>query len=219
MAEWIEFEERAAAATRAADFLAAVLRETLAEQASATLVVSGGSTPGPCLQILSQATLPWSRVSVVPSDERCVPPDHADSNIRMIREHLDRGGARAAEFVCLHDDEAESRVDALAWPSAAALIGMGADGHFASLFPDFDDLQAALSRPHARRTVAVRTAASPHPRISLTLDTLASTRCGVMLFFGAEKRAVYERAAAGAVEYPVTALLAATDPLRVVWAP
>ena len=97
---------------------------------------------------------------------------------------------------------------------------MGADGHFASLFPDFDGLADALDTDSSPRALEVRTQASPHPRISLSLSALMRTAVPLLLMFGDDKRRVYEAARAGESRFPVSALLAKTPvPLTVVWAP
>jgi 6-phosphogluconolactonase len=97
---------------------------------------------------------------------------------------------------------------------------MGEDGHFASLFPDFEDLEEALDPESRDQCVMVRTAGSPYLRISLTLSALLDSNSIVLLFFGQAKRRVFEAAAAGASNYPVAALLAQdTVPVTVIWAP
>jgi 6-phosphogluconolactonase len=223
------FADRPAASRAAADRLAADLQNDVDRGASGSLVVSGGTTPGPCFDLLSQAPLDWERVRVVPSDERWVPPEHADSNERLIRERLLRNAAARARFVPLYrpglePDAAPTAVErdlaALGERISGALLGMGADGHFASLFPDFSALEHALDPAATERCVVVRTAGSPFVRISLTLAALLHAREITVLFFGAEKRDVFEAAAGGDDRYPVAALLARNEvPITALWAP
>jgi 6-phosphogluconolactonase len=225
----LEFPHRAAASNAAAERVANALRACLERQSHCSLVVSGGSTPGPCFERLSETALDWSRVTVMPSDERWVSAADPDSNERLVRERLLTGHASTGSFLPLFREglSAEQAIPevaddllALEGPFACTLLGMGTDGHFASLFPDFDGLAAALSPDNPQPCVAVRTAGSPHVRMSLTLARLLDTRCTILLIFGTDKRRVLEAAADGAAAYPVASLLKhRTGPLDVVWAP
>jgi 6-phosphogluconolactonase len=108
---------------------------------------------------------------------------------------------------------------ALPMPFACALLGMGADGHFASLFPDATNLAAGLDVDGAAWCIPVVTAASEYARISLTLAAILRSKLIVLLFFGDEKREVYARARAKSPGFPVTSLLAQDrTPVRVFWA-
>ena len=236
--------DRPAASRAAADLLAERLAADLEHRGSGSLVVSGGTTPIACFDMLSEAALDWARVTVVPSDERWVPADDPNSNEGLIQNHLLRNAAAAARLLPLYrpevdpdrDPGVDSGVDsgaapavierdlralrATAGPFSAVLLGMGADGHFASLFPDFAGLSRALDPAVAERCVLVRTAGSPFLRVSLTLSALLQTDQVALLFFGEEKRAVFERALSGGGNYPVGALLAQTAvPVAAFWAP
>jgi len=229
--EFYSFENRsdatAAAAALLAELIGDALSETSAEQAS--LVVSGGSTPGPCFDLLSAEPLDWSRVTVLPSDERWVAADHEDSNERLIKSRLLQGPAQSGKVLPFFRDgidaeqaplQIESDLASLAQPFSASLLGMGEDGHFASLFPDFDGLDAALDPNGKAACVMVQTAGSPHLRISLTLSALLNTEHTLLLIFGEAKRTVFEKAYAGGSGYPIEALLhKCRCPLTVVWAP
>lgn len=229
--EFQAFESREAASRAAADMLAGLLRDALDEnpQAKASLVVSGGSTPGPCFELLSNEPLEWSRVTVVPSDERWVPAGHPASNEGMIRRQLLTDKAAPAQLLPLFRDGIEAvqapgvveqDLQAVARPFSATLLGMGEDGHFASLFPDFAGLPEALDPGGAARCVIVQTGGSPHLRVSLTLSALLDSRAIVLLMFGEAKRRVIEAADRGDRGYPVEALLRnAGSPLSVMWAP
>jgi len=225
------FENRPAASAAAADMLANLIRQALdaSPTAQASLVVSGGSTPGPCFDLLSGEILDWSRVTVIPSDERWVPADDADSNERLINNRLLQGPARKGKVwsffrAGLKASRAPQLIEKdlaeLAQPLSAVLLGMGEDGHFASLFPDFDGLQKALDPRENTACTMVQTAGSPHLRISLTLSALLNCKHTVLLIFGEAKRNVFETAVAGGSTYPIEALLHETrKPLTVVWAP
>ena len=225
------FESRTAASAAAAELLAGLVKAALssAPGAKASLVVSGGSTPGPCFDLLSAEPLDWSRVTVLPSDERWVAADDADSNERLIRRRLLKGRAQQGNVLSFFHAGVEAEqapglieqdLSGLTQPFSASLLGMGEDGHFASLFPDFDGLQEALD-PHGKAAcVMVQTAGSPHLRISLTLSALLNSVHTVLLIFGEAKRVVFESALAGGSAYPIETLLHETrKPLTVIWAP
>lgn len=223
------FESRAAASLAAADLLAGQLAFTLDAHPLASLVVSGGSTPGPCFAYLSNRKLDWSRVTVVPSDERWVPNDDPASNEGLIRRQLLKDRAGQAQLLpFFHEgilpEQAPGLIDqdlkTVPRPFGATLLGMGEDGHFASLFPDFAGLPEALDPGGAAKCIMVQTAGSPHLRISLTLSALLESSAIVLLIFGEAKRRVFELANKGDGDYPVEALLRhAGCPVSVMWAP
>ncbi len=223
------YESRQAASEAAGAHIVAALERQLASAGEAALVVSGGTTPGATFEYLSRQTLAWESVSVLPSDERWVAPEHDDSNEKLVRETLLIGAAAPATFVPLfaadvsaeqHVPELDRRLGALPSPFACSLLGMGADGHFASLFPDADSLAEGLDPDAQTRCLAVRTAASPHPRMSLTLSALLDSDSIALLVFGDEKMAVIERAQSDPDAYPVSRLLQQDrTPVAVFWAP
>lgn len=227
-----QYADRQAASRAAADLLAERLSTDLERRGSGSLVASGGTSPEACFGMLSETALDWARVTVVPSDERWVPADDPNSNEGLIRRRLLRKAAAAARLLPLYRPGLDPDLDpaaapaaierdlrALAGPFSAVLLGMGADGHFASLFPDYAGLSRALDPASAERCALVRTAGSPFLRVSLTLSALLRTGQVALLFFGAEKRAVFERALAGGSPYPVQSLLAQTAaPVATFWA-
>jgi len=225
----LESSDRAQAAEAAAGLIAKSIQTTLEEQERCRIVVSGGTTPGPCFEELSGLPLAWSRVTVIPSDERWVAPDHPDSNERLIRQRLLVNQASAGHLLPLYHDgmeagEAPARIkrDLLTNPTttSCALLGMGEDGHFASLFPDFSGLRQALDPDFDEPSVVVSTASSPHLRISLSLAFLKQAGTTILLMFGENKRRVFEAAAAGDSAYPIESLIRTSDtPITVLWAP
>jgi 6-phosphogluconolactonase len=224
-----EFGTRDEAAALLARGVSERLRRAAEERAAASMVVSGGTSPAGFFQALRLLPLPWYLVTVVPSDERWVPVDDAASNEGMIRRELLSGEPACARFVSLYRT-GQSAIDALPAleaalaavprPFDAVVLGMGDDGHTASLFPDSPDIGTAL-----RSDAACIVQYVPRlgvPRISLTLRSLLDTQELDLLFFGAVKRAVYEQALQpGPIEqYPVRALLhQARVPVNVYWAP
>jgi 6-phosphogluconolactonase len=229
--EFLSYDSRSEASAAASELLAKLVRKGLSggPQSQASLVVSGGSTPGPCFDLLSREPMDWSRVTVMPSDERWVPADHTDSNERLIRSRLLQNRAAGGNVLSLFRAGVEAAqapplvqadLAQTAQPFSAALLGMGGDGHFASLFPDFEQLNKALDPAAPEHCIVVRTASSPHLRISLTLSALLNSAHIVLLIFGAAKREVFETAHQGGSAYPVEALLRhARNPLTVIWAP
>ncbi|HBG98667.1 MAG TPA: 6-phosphogluconolactonase [Rhodobacteraceae bacterium] len=183
-----DYPDRAALAAGVARVLADALRAALGRRETVALAVPGGTTPGPVFDALSGADLDWGRVAVLPTDERDVPPDHPRSNARLIRERLLVGPAAAARLVPL-----DPAAVAPLLPLDVVLLGMGTDGHVASLFPGADRLADALAAD-APAVLRLTAPGAPEPRLSLTSPVLAAARSAHLLITGAEKRAVLDRA-------------------------
>lgn len=188
-------EDPAALAAAAARLVADEIRAGLR-----SLVLTGGTTPGRAYEILARAGLGWGRVSVLFGDERCVPPDDPESNYRMARETLlDRVSPAnihrmAAELGAEEAAAAYAPMVALYEPLDLVLLGIGEDGHTASLFPGNPALEAA------GLAVAVHGAPKPPPdRVSLTLGALRSARRVVILAAGEGKAEAVAAAARGEV--------------------
>ena len=187
--------------------LANQLRTAISDRGQALLAVSGGKSPIALFEALRQQPLDWAKVSVILVDERCVGHDHADSNTALVRQHLLQGQAAAASLPAFFDAvpdplddaaldklvrQANRRLAQLHWPIDVAVLGMGEDGHTASLFPDAPGLEKALrsSGPLAW----VRPATAPHARLTLTLPALLASRELVLSIAGEAKHAVYRQA-------------------------
>lgn len=224
-----EFESRSDAALAAGKRLVNALHRRLNSHDSAALVVSGGSTPAPVYSYMAHKELPWQRVHVLLSDERWVPPDHSDSNERMLRDSLATSRASYAQISSYFDTTMsvedrcaylDQEISKLPTPFCCALLGMGDDGHFASLFPDADSLQDGLDLRSPRTFIPVHTPSSPHPRLSMTLAALLRSDEILLLVSGAEKRAQLEQAANPKSELPIAHLLRQQRvPVDVFWAP
>ena len=182
-----------------AAWLAARLEAALAAgDAPVAISVPGGSTPFPILAELAAAPLDWRRVTVWPGDDRIVPEDHPASNAGRIRALLEPAGA---EVVGLNPMEDVPHF-ALAW------LGMGADGHVASLFPSTDP-RADDPQRIRRLTPDPLPPEAPFERISLTIPALLDSDELLFVIRGAAKRALFEAAARGENDLPVARLLAA----------
>ncbi len=219
------FEGAAAAAEAASAAIVERLRAALIDRGAAHLCVTGGSSPGPVYDRLKGADLDWSHVAITLSDERWVDTTSPDSNARLIRERLLRGRAAAARFVCLKGEETDPVHGAWAadlkiaplQPFDAVLLGMGEDGHIASLFPGSPVLEQGLD-PAGARLVLHTPAGVPAPledRVTLTLPALIHAGLILVLTSGQAKRAILERDG----DEPVHHLIRATarGDLRLLW--
>ncbi len=202
--KWIGAGDRDALAALLADRVAGMLREAIEARGRAGLALPGGSTPGAFLTALGREDLDWEKVGVTLTDERWVPPSSERSNQRLLAETLFRGKAAAAEFVPLYsaavepDDGLEGIETALrqiVMPLDVAVLGMGEDGHTASLFPGADKLEQALDPEGEALVLPIRAPGADEVRITLTLAALATARKAFILIHGAEKRRILEAAA------------------------
>lgn len=223
-----EYPDRAVLAEALAETLSNGLLAAIAARGRAIMAVPGGTSPGPVLTRLAGHSLDWSKVTVLPGDERWVPPTDDRSNERLIRHCLAAGGADGARVLPLYDgspdpEEAARKLGpelAGLLPLDICLLGMGTDGHTASLFPDAPELSEALAAPAGRPLVAMRPASVPEPRITLTATALSGARALHLIVTGAAKWLVLKEAAEpGPVEpYPVRAVLARDD-IQIHYAP
>ena len=223
-----EYRSREEASAAIAETISNRVSASLATPDGAAIVISGGSTPRRSFEMLSSKDIDWMRLHIVPSDERWVEPSAEDSNERMIRESLlaDRGAD--AQLLTMYsatssiDDrcrELSEQLQMLPLPFCVSLLGMGEDGHFASLFPDAANLGKGLQYESSDCCMPVSTTASPHPRITLTLSALLNSEEILLLIFGDKKRHVFEQALAGSGDYPVSQLLRQnTTPVHTYWA-
>lgn len=178
--------------TDVTSFLLAGLEEALTRKGQACLVLSGGSSPLPVFAELAKTEFAWDKVIITVVDERAVPPSHADSNEALVRRSMMQGGAAAARFVPLFDNS--SAFDEIGIGDAA-LLGMGTDGHFASLFPDMIGTHEAFALDVEPAIITTGPQGSPrHPRISMNLSLIHKIPHCCLLLPNAEKQALFERA-------------------------
>ncbi|QDW67700.1 6-phosphogluconolactonase [Luteimonas granuli] len=225
------FQDSTQWAWAAAVTVAAALRRALETGPRVRLLLSGGTTPGPAYAALARAPLAWDRVDVALVDERWLLPDDPDSNARLVRESLLANAAAAARFESITRpgrsiDEAVTAANMhAAHPAAVVVLGMGEDGHVASLFPNMIGLADAIASP--RPYVAVDATGCPGAgpwtrRVSLTPAGLAPAQTRLLLIRGAHKRALLDRVLAGddPMEFPVRlAFTTPGAPLRILWCP
>jgi 6-phosphogluconolactonase len=232
--EWWEFETAAEMAEQVAGDIGFVIESATEGHAGARLAVPGGRTPDVVYKaLLKNKGLDWSKVTLIPTDDRLVPLDDALSNYAK----LDRlFTAKGAQVVPLVDEAAlgdyveagrlaDARLAQLHWPLDLVCLGMGADGHTASIFPG-PDFDRAVNGPKERRAVGVRPepmpADAPVERVTLTAAALSSARTVMIVITGPEKRSVLERAIK---EGPLSALpigriIASLEvPIDIFWSP
>lgn len=210
------FEEPAALARGLAERVATELDVALKARGRALLAVSGGTTPKRFFAELSKAGIDWSRVEITLADERFVPEDDERSNARLLRAHLLVNAASAARLLPLWLDGHDAETAALAHahefearlPFDVLVLGMGADGHTASLFPLGDNLAHALDPDCPRPLLSMHAPGAAEPRISFTLPALVSARHLHLHIEGAAKQAVLREAIARG-ELPIARVLSA----------
>ena len=221
------FESIEDAATGLADQVAGALRDAVESRGRASLLVPGGRTPVPLFRALRSRALPWQQIGIGLTDERWVASDHPDSNARLVSTELLADAAAAARFVPLHNDAATAAQGAArSWlcladllPFDVVVLGMGEDGHFASLFPQSPGIGAALDVTATPGCVAMRAPSAPMDRISLNMAAFGGAR-RLFLFITGHSKLALIRAAGKRAMLPIDALLAARDPETMVyWAP
>lgn len=207
------------------------LEEAVGIRGAASLVVSGGTTPKRLFGVLSAEALPWDKVWLTLADERWVDSTDEASNERLVREHLLINAAASAHFVGLKNpaptpeagaDWARRALTRVPHPYDVVMLGMGLDGHTASLFPGSLALAKALDPTTPAGCVAVNSLTAPHARMSLNLAALLDARRIVLHIEGEAKWEVYQRARAGGslAEMPVRAILQQKEvPVDVYWCP
>ena len=198
------------------------LQAAVHERGQALLVVSGGKSPVALFEALRVMPLAWDQISISLADERCVANDHPDSNTRLVRTHLLQDRATAARLLPLIADQLPlATPDKLAKTATRGLLalgqadvlvlGMGTDGHIASLFPQASNLPLAMDLMQAPACLAMELADlptnAPYPRLSQNLSMLLNARHIVLPILGADKWAVMQRAQKGpSLTLPVSKL-------------
>lgn len=223
-----DFADKQQLADALAEAVAGDLKTGIASRGSASLAVSGGSTPARFFKALGARTdVPWDKVTVTLVDERWVDESSDRSNGQLVKANLLQGPAGAARFVPLYQGGSEPDAGAASvaqhavpHPFDAVILGMGNDGHTASFFPGGDTLAEALTA--AGPVVALRAPGAGEPRVTLTLRALLDASALYLHIEGGEKVETLRQAEAeGPIEaMPVRAILRQTQtPLTIYWCP
>ncbi len=230
-AEWWDYDSAEELAEAVAGDIGFIIESALDARGSSLIALPGGDTAKPIYQALAAKKLPWKQVTIVPTDERLVPMDDARSNVRAIAQAFLPAGARVIPITGdiadyrLAGNSADARLQDLPWPPDLVWLGVGEDGHTASLFTG-PDLQDALDAPKARRAVGVMPDPMPADaavaRVTLTRAAILSARTVLITVTGDDKREMLE----GAIEdgqsskLPIGRVLAEADqPIDIHWAP
>lgn len=230
--EWWEFDTGRELAEQAAGDIGFVIESAAEAHGGARLALPGGSTPDLLYGQLARSTsIDWSKVTIVPTDDRLVPLGDGLSNYRKLEGFF---GAKGANLVSLVDESAlgdvqeagrlaDARLSLIGWPLDLACLGMGADGHVAGIFPG-PDFERAIAGPRERRAVGVRPQPMPQEapvdRVTLTAAALTSARAVMIVIAGAAKRDMLEQAIKEGPlsSAPIGRLLAAIEvPIDIFW--
>ena len=230
--EWWDYDDAAEMAAAVAGDIGFIIESAIDARGAAVIALAGGKTPIPIYEQLSSAKLDWKRVTIIPGDERIVPLGDPLSNVSALAKYFLPKGARVMPIVpnAIADYKAAGRsADALMrdlhWPLDLCLLGVGSDGHTASIFPgpDFDE---AVNGSKDIRALGVMPDPmpldAPVPRVTLSLAAITAARALVIAVKGKEKRAVIETAIeqGRTSTYPIGRALAGTElPVDIHWAP
>ncbi|MFN3945376.1 MAG: 6-phosphogluconolactonase [Allosphingosinicella sp.] len=232
--EWWEFGSRKELAEQAAGDVAFVIESAIEAHGGARLALPGGPTPDPIYAALAESRgIDWSKVTILPTDDRLVPLDDALSNHAKLSRFFAPLGA---EIVSLVDEAAldnyreagrlaDQRLALLHWPLDLVMLGIGEDGHTASIFPG-PDYDRAIAGPRERRAVGVRPDPMPEDapveRVTLTAVAIGSARAVMIVLEGAKKREVLERAIGQGPlsDLPIGRVVAELDAaIDILWSP
>lgn len=225
------YATREALAEALALSVAGILAGGIAERGTATLVVSGGSTPKLFFKKLSQCDIDWKNVTVMLVDERIVPPDNDRANAKLIAEYLLQDNAAAAHFLPYvtdgrDADECAEKSEQQLTPSLehidVTILGMGTDGHTASFFPGGNHLEEALDMQGSKQVLSMLAEGAGEPRLTLTMPVVQSSRFLALHIEGQEKADVLKTALGlkDPLQMPIACVVKkAPEPVKVFWAP
>ncbi|MFA5970102.1 MAG: 6-phosphogluconolactonase [Sphingomonas sp.] len=228
--EWWEYDSADEMADAVAGDAEFIIDSAIDARGAAVIALAGGKTPMPVYERLAKAKIDWKRVTILPTDDRLVPMGDALSNITAIAKIFLPKGVRvlpitseaAADYKAA-GRAADARLQDIHWPLDLCLLGVGADGHTASIFPgpDFDE---AVSGPKERRAVGVMPdplpPEAPVARVSLTRAAIVSARAVMIAVTGQAKRDIIERAINDGPlsPYPIGRVLADAElPVDIHW--
>ncbi|WP_079247299.1 6-phosphogluconolactonase [Sphingomonas turrisvirgatae] len=228
--EWWDYEDAEEWAEALAGDIGFIIESAIDARGGAVIALPGGTTPAPIYAKLASAKLDWKRVTIVPTDDRLVPLGDPLSNVTALGKTFIPKGARVIPLISDKAEDykaagraADARLQDLHWPLDLVLLGMGADGHTASIFPgpDYDE---ALAGPKERRALGVMPdplpKEAPLARVTLSAAAIANAKSLMIAITGAEKRKVLEKAAeqGPSSSHPIGRVLAETDlPVDIHW--
>ncbi|MCI5222042.1 MAG: 6-phosphogluconolactonase [Candidatus Electrothrix sp. AR4] len=227
----LTFPDRKKLINELADRIGIALGGSIAEHGQASLAVSGGSTPIQLFEQLAETDIPWQDVLITLVDERWVDSSSPDSNEQLVRQHLLKNRAATAKFIGLKNvaatagkgaEECEQRLRQIPRPFTILILGMGNDGHTASLFPQAEQLPWATDMNSSKTCMAITPTAAPHERMTLTLPAMLNAEEIILHITGPEKKEVLAKAqtAGSAEEMPIRFVLRQQiAPITVYWAP
>lgn len=230
-AEWWDYDSVDEMADAVAGDIGFIIESALDARGEALIAVPGGKTPLPVFAKLADAILNWKKVTIIPTDERLVPLTDDKSNVRAIAQAFLANGARVFPIGSditdykLAGNSANAKLADLKFPLDLAWLGVGVDGHTASIFAG-PDLEEALNAPKGRHAVGVMPdplpADAPVPRITLTRSAILSARTVLITVTGDQKRALLEQAIEDghSSKLPIGRVLAeAEQPIDIHWCP
>jgi len=203
-APWRDYDTAAEMAEAVVDDIGFVIESALSERGEALVALPGGKSPVLIFERLAAAAIDWNQVTIIPTDDRLVPVNSPLSNVAMIARHFEPKGVRVLPLAAdgltdyrMAGKAADARLAELKWPPDLVWLGVGADGHTASIFPG-PDLEEALDGPKTRKAVGVMPdplpVEAPVARVTLSRAAILSASALLLAFSGAKKRAVVERA-------------------------
>ena len=228
---FLQFESQTSLVAAITGRIANSLGVAIHRRGYASLAVSGGTTPVPMFAALSLVDLDWHKIVISLVDERWVPVSEKDSNENLVRTHLLKNKAAAAGFIGMKTAavtavegqvECAERLKRLPRPYDVMTLGMGGDGHTASLFPGAAELSAATDMASGRICMAIAPVSASHDRMTLTLPAILNAREIIVHIRGADKQKTYEQAISGGppAEMPIRYILRQDKvPVTIYWAP
>ena len=230
-AEWWDYDSIEELADAVAGDVGFIVESAIDARGEALIALPGGKTPLPVYKTLAGAKINWKRVTIIPTDDRLVPLTDERSNVRAIAHSFLAAGARVFPITSdiadyrLAGNAANAKLGELKFPLDLAWLGVGADGHTASIFAG-PDLEEALNAPRGRHAIGVMPdplpADAPVARVSLTRSAILSARTILITIIGQEKRDLVEQAIADghSSRLPIGRVLAeAEQPIDIHWCP
>jgi 6-phosphogluconolactonase len=228
--EWWDYDDADEFAQAVAGDAGFVIESAIDARGAAVIALSGGKTPWAAYEALAKQKIDWKRVTIIPTDDRLVPMGHELSNVTGLAKIFMAKGARvfpitseAAEDYKAAGRAADARLQDVHWPLDFVLLGVGADGHTASIFPG-PDFEEAVAGPKERRALGVRPdplpPEAPVDRVTLSRAALVEARALTIAISGKEKKSVVERAInEGPLStFPIGRVLADTElPVDIHW--